>query len=136
MVRDVNLAKEIVVTEKNKVGILANISRILADAGINIQGVAGYAVDKEAKIMLVTEDNLRAVDAMKKAGYKAVKESEVVMAELVNKPGALKSFTAKLAAGGIDIKYAYGTICSAGCPGKLVLSTSDNEKTVVLFKGL
>ena len=135
MVKDVKLAKEILVSEKNKVGILANISKILADSGINIQGVAGYAVDKEAKIMLVTEDNLRAVDAIKKAGYKTVKESEVVMAELINKPGALKSFTAKLAASGIDLKYAYGTICSAGCPGRIVLSTSDNEKAVVLFKG-
>ena len=135
MIRDANMAKEIVVTEKNKVGILANISKILADAGINIQGVAGYAVDNEAKIMLVTEDNLRAVDAIKKGGYKTVKESEVVMAELINKPGALKSFTAKLVAGGIDIRYIYGTICSTGCPGKLVISTSDNEKVVVLFKG-
>ena len=135
MIKGVNLAKEIVVTEKNKVGILANISKILADAGINIQGVAGYAADNEAKIMLVTEDNLRAVDAIKNGGYKAVKESEVVIAELINKPGALKSFTTKLAAGGIDIRYIYGTICSTGCPGRLVLSTSDNEKAVALFKG-
>lgn len=135
MIKDVKLAKEILVSEGNKVGILANISKILADAGINIQGVAGYAIGKDAKIMLVTEDNLRAVDAIKKAGYKNVKESEVVMVELINKPGALKGFTAKLAAGGIDIRYAYGTICSAGCPGRIVLSTSDNEKVAVLFKG-
>lgn len=135
MIKDVRLAKEILVSEENKAGVLANISKVLADSGINIQGVAGYAVDKEARIMLVTEDNLRAVDAIKKAGCKTVKESEVVMAELINKPGALKSFTAKLAADGIDIKYAYGTICSAGCPGRIVLSTSDNEKVVVLFKG-
>ena len=135
MIKDVKLAKEIIVSEKNKVGILASISKILADSGINIQGVAGYAVDGEAKIMLVTEDNLRAVDAIKNSGYKAVKESEVVIAELINKPGALKSFTAKLAAGGIDIKYAYGTVCPAGCPGRIVLSTSDNKKALVLLKG-
>ncbi len=134
MVKDVKLAKEILVSEKNKVGILANIAKILADSGINVLGVAGYADDKEARIMLVTEDNLRAADAIKKAGYKAVKESEVVTAELVNKPGALKDFTAKLAAGGIDIKYAYGTVCSAGCPGRLVLSTSDNGKAVMISK--
>jgi len=135
MIKDVKLAKEILVSEKNKIGMLANISKILADSGINIQGVAGYAVDKEAKIMLVTEDNPRAVDVIKKAGYKTVKESEVIMAELVNKPGALKSFAAKLTTGGIDIKYAYGTICSAGCPGRIVLSTSDNKKAVALFEG-
>ena len=135
MIKDVKLAKEILVSEKNEAGILAKISKILADSGINIQGVVGYVMNKEASIMLVTGDNLRAVDLLKKAGYKAVKENEVVTAELINKPGALKSFTAKLAAGGIDIRYAYGTTCSAGCSSRIVLSTSDNEKVVALFKG-
>ena len=134
MVKDANLGKEIVVTEKNKIGILANISKILADHGINIEGVAGYAAGGEAQIMLVAEDNLRAADAIKKAGYKSVKENEVVVVDLINKPGALKNITAKLVSGGIDIKYAYGTVCSGGCPAKLVLSTSNNEKAVVLFK--
>jgi len=134
MVKDVKLAKEIVVVQKNKVGILANISKILADAGINIRGVAGYAIDNDARIMLVTEDNLRAMDALKKSGYEAVKENEVVVAELVNKPGAMKSFTAKLAAEGVDMKYIYGSVCSKD-PGIIVLSTSDNEKVVVIFKG-
>ena len=134
MVKDANLGKEIVVTEKNKIGILANISKILADHGINIEGVAGYAAGGEAQIMLVAEDNLRAADAIKKAGYKSVKENEVVVVDLINKPGALKNITAKLVSGGIDIKYAYGTVCSGECPAKLVLSTSNNEKAVVLFK--
>ena len=122
MVKDVKLAKEIVVAQKNKVGILANISKVLADAGINIHGVAGYAVDNDVKIMLVTEDNLRATDALKKSGYESVKENEVVVAELINKPGALKSFTAKLAAEGIDMKYIYGAVCSKGCPGTIAVS--------------
>lgn len=135
MIKDVKLAKEIYVSEKNKVGILANISKILADSGINLHGVAGYAVGGEASIMLVAEDNLRAADAIKKAGYKNVKENEVIITELINKPGALKDLTAKLAAGGIDMKYVYGTVCSAGCPGKIVLSTSDNEKALALLKG-
>ena len=133
MVEDVKLAKEIVVAQKNEVGILANISKILADAGINIQSVAGYAVDNGASIMLVTENNLCAMDVLKKSGYKTVKESEVVVAELVNKPGALNGFTAKLAAAGIDIKYTYGSVCP-GCPGIIVLSTSNNDKVVALFK--
>lgn len=134
MVKNADLTKEIVVTEKNKIGILANISKILADHGINIEGVAGYAANNEAKIMLVAEDNLRASDAIKKAGYKEVRENEVIEVELVNKPGALKNISAKLVSGGIDIKYTYGTICSAGCPAKLILCTSDNERALVLLK--
>lgn len=134
MISQAQLAKEIVVTAVNKIGVLADMSKLLAESGVNIEAVAGYAVDKEAKIMLVTNDNLRAVDALKKSGYTSIKENEVVVIELEDKPGALKNITARLAAEGIDIKQIYGTTCSAGCPAKLVISTTDNEKALVAFK--
>ncbi len=134
MIRQAQLGKEIAVTVVNKIGVLEDMSKLLAGHGINIEAVAGYAADNEAKIMLVTDDNLRSVDALKKSGYKSIKENEVVVIELENKPGALKNITAKLAAEGIDIKQIYGTTCSAGCPAKIVISTSDNEKALVAFK--
>ena len=135
MLKDVNLGKELVVSLPNKVGILADISKILADHGINIEGVAGYAQGTDAKIMIVAEDTLRAKEALLKGGYKAVKESEVLVLDLENKPGALKVITAKLAKDGIDIRYAYGTACPSGCPARLIIATSANEKALVSLKG-
>jgi hypothetical protein len=134
MIKDVNLGKEITVTAPNKIGILADISKILADHGINIEGVAGYVVNKDARITVVVDDTLRAKEAIQKAGYSTLKENEVVVLDLQNKPGALKGVTAKLKAENIDIKYAYGTACPAGCPARIILSTTDNEKAVVAFK--
>jgi hypothetical protein len=134
MIKSAQLGKEIVMTVINKIGVLADMSKLVADHGINIDAVVGYAMNNEAKIMLVTADNLRAADALKKAGYKNIKEEEVVVVDLENKPGALKNITAALAGQGIDIRHVYGTVCSAGCPAKIVLSTSDNEKALVTFK--
>jgi hypothetical protein len=134
MLKSARLGKELVVTVINKIGVLADISKLLADHGINIEAVAGYAVDKEAKIILVTDDNLRSVDALKKAGYKNIKENEVVVVELENKPGALKHITTRLAAKEIDIKQIYATTCQAACPAIVILSTSDNEKALVTFR--
>jgi len=135
MLKNVQLAKEIVVTVVNKIGVLADISKLIAEHGINIGAVAGYAdKDNNAKIMLVTEDNLRVTDALQKSGYKSLKESEVIVVELENKTGALKYLTAKLAAEGIDIKSIYGTTCVGTCPARMVLSTSDNEKAIVALK--
>jgi len=136
MIKSVNLGKEIVVTTPNKVGILAEMARILADHGINIEGVNGYELGTDAVIMLVVDDTLRAVEALQKKGYVNSKESEVVVVDLENKPGALKNITARLAAEKINIKHAYGTACTEKCPtARIVLCTSDNEKTFVLFKG-
>ena len=134
MVRDAHLGKEVVVVVGNKIGVLADLSKIVSDHGINIEAVAGYADGAEAKIMLVTNDNLRALDALTKNGYKSSKESEVLVLEMENKAGVLKNITAKLASEGIDIRYIYGTTCNSGCPSRVVLSTSNNEKAVVAFK--
>ena len=134
MIREANLGKEVVITTANKAGILANISKVLADHGLNIEGVAGYVVNNEAKLMIVSEDTLRAGDALLKAGYKSMKVNEIIVVDLENKPGALKSLTAKLAADKIDIKYTYGTACPSGCPARIIIATTDNAKALVALK--
>ncbi|MGA2774979.1 MAG: hypothetical protein ABSE81_02820 [Candidatus Omnitrophota bacterium] len=134
MIKAVKLGKEIQIGTGNKVGVLANVSKLLTEKGINIEGVAGHVVNNEAKLMVITDDALRTMDALNKAGYKEVKENQVVIVELENKPGALKTVTSILAAAKIDIKQVYGTACIAGCPAQLVLSTSDNDKALVELK--
>lgn len=134
MIKAANLGKQIIVTVVNKIGVLADMSKLIADKGINIQAVTGYAVNKEANIMLITDDNLRVSDALKKAGYKSLIEEEVVIVDLEDKPGALKILTSCLAKEGIDIKYMYGTTCATACPAKIVLSTNNNEKALLVFK--
>ncbi len=134
MIKTAGIEKEVTVTAANKIGLLAEISKIAADHGINIDGIAGYAMDKDAKIMMVTNDATRTVEALKKVGYSWIKESEVIVLELENKPGALKIVTERLAVEGIDIKYIYGTSSSGTSPAKLILATSDNQKALVSFK--
>ncbi|MDD5496572.1 MAG: ACT domain-containing protein [Candidatus Omnitrophica bacterium] len=134
MVKTADLGKEIVVTVINKVGVLADMSRILADHGVNIEAVAGYTVDSRATIMLVTSDNLRAIEALQKGGYKSAKQNDVIIAVLENKTGALKSVSSRLSLEGVDIKYIYGTACPSQCPARIVMSTTDNEKALVVLK--
>ena len=91
MIRSANLSKEIVVKISNKIGTLAKISKLVSDHGINIVAVAGYgkAFPPGAEIMMVTDDNLRATDALKKGNFGSVAERDVVILELENRPGVL-----------------------------------------------
>ena len=134
MIRSVNMRKEIVVTVVNKLGVLADMCKIVSDHGINLEAFVGYGMGKEAKIHLLTADNLRASDALKKAGYKSQEETSVIVVDLENKIGALKLVTEKISGEDLDIRYAYGTTCSSGCPATMVISTSDNEKAFVALK--
>ena len=136
MLTNARRGKEIVVTVDNKVGALAEITDLLADAGININAVAGHAASgNQAKITFVTTDNARAMEVFKKKQYPSVAESDVVIAELENRAGALKQVSLKLATENIDIKYIYGTTCGSQGPAMIVLATSDNEKALSVIKG-
>ncbi|MFQ5953092.1 MAG: ACT domain-containing protein [Candidatus Omnitrophota bacterium] len=136
MIKNVSLGREITVTATNKVGILADITKSIAEHGINIEGIAGYVEPDTitARIMLLTDENRRALDILKEKGYDASEEYEIVIVELENKPGALKIVSEKLAAEGIDIQYTYGTTCATACPCRMVFATNNNDKAVVTLK--
>jgi hypothetical protein len=134
MLKNVTIGEEIVITTKNKVGLLADIATMLANQGVNIEAASGYEIGDSAKLRLVTNANLGIVDELKAKKYKTVKETEVVMVELSNKPGALKVVTTELGKNKIDINCLYATTSSKGGESsRIVLSTSDNEKAMALL---
>lgn len=77
----VTVEQEIVVWVPNKVGATMKAAGAIADAGVNIKAICGYAVDNDPHLRLVTEDNEKALAALKKAGFKAA-ESDVVRCEV------------------------------------------------------
>lgn len=135
MIKKVILGEEITIITRNKVGILADIAMTLANKGINIEAVLGYEVALTGKVFLVTNANLAIISELKKKKYKMVKETEVILVDLENKPGALKVVATEMKENNIDIKYIYVTPCT--CPNKgssrMVLQTSDNEKAMALL---
>jgi len=133
MIKSVSIAEEIRISTRNKVGLLADIAAITANEGINIDAVLGYEAGRSAKILLITPANLAILAALRKKRYKFMKETEVVLVELINKPGALKVVTTELKNNHIDIKYVYITSCSGEGSSKMVLQTNDNEKTMSLL---
>jgi len=138
MIKSITLGEEIVITTKNKVGLLADIATMLANQGVNIEAIAGYEIGDTAKLRLITDANLGIVKELKEKKYKSVAEMEVLLIEIMNKPGALKVVTMELGKNKVDMKCLYVTSSrSSGSRGetfsKMVLSTSDNEKAMALL---
>jgi len=124
--------KEIVVVTVNQIGSLAEISRTVADHGINILGLCGWVEGQDAVFRLVTDDNLRAADALRAKNY-STRERDVVLVELQHKPGMLRSITQRLSAESIDIHHVYATAPLDTHRSLVVLSTSHNDRAVVLL---
>ena len=135
MLKKIMIGEEITITTRNKVGILADVAMLLANKGINIEAILGYEAGITGKVFLITSANLVIINELKKKKYKMVRETEVLLVDLENKPGALKVVATEMKENNIDIKYAYITPCTCATKGssRMVLQTSDNEKAMALL---
>ncbi len=136
MLKKAMMTKQISVTVINKIGVLDIMAGYLADRGINIEAVAGYEIpgSDQAVISLVVDNTLKAIEAINKRGFGAIEEDDVILVELDNKPGALKTVTSLLAHKDINISYLYATASLEPSPVRVILSTSDNKAAFVTLK--
>jgi hypothetical protein len=130
---NVRPAKEVVVTLQNDVGALNDIAKIVADKGINILAASNWVDGARAIVHLVTDDNVRAADALRGHQY-TVREAEVVVAEAPHKPGMLRHVTEKLAKEGIDIHHLYATATAAQDTCLFVLATANNDRAILRLR--
>ncbi len=125
--------KEISVRVLNDIGILAQLTRIVADKGVNIRAAAAWVEDENKGVVrLVTDDNLRAVDALRAHNY-APEEISSVEVLMHHSPGMLGSICDRIGCGGINIHYLYASAPVSDETCLVVLGTDNNERALVLL---
>jgi hypothetical protein len=115
------IAKQVTAFLENKPGRLANICSALGREKINILALTVMDSKEHSVLRLVADDLTRTKAALKAIGT-PFQESEVIIVELENRPGALARICEKLAGDHVNIDYAY---CSSG---------ARNGRTIGIFK--
>lgn len=131
----VSLDKQLMITVDNQTGMLAEIIEAVSMERINIFAICAYAVDNRGVVMLVTEDNIRAKRLLTSKKY-TVREEEVILLTVENKPGTLQSITKRLAQAGINIRLIYGSVDQKAQASRLVLISDFNNSVLDALKGL
>jgi hypothetical protein len=124
----VTKVNHLLVETPDKVGMMAKVCAAISDAGVNIRAMSASARQRKGYFMLLTEDNSKAKEALKSAGFK-VKEDEAVAVELENEVGAAKRMAQKLADAKVNLKYCYGSTGN-GTMALLVFNSNNNEKAI------
>jgi hypothetical protein len=93
----------IIVMAKNEIGVIADISRVLADNGINIETISTETLDDKGTITLTADDYDGALRALTDAGFKTVTDDSLLVS-LKDEPGALAKVAEKLKQGGVNIQ--------------------------------
>lgn len=127
------LGQQLVITVKDEVGALAEVTSVIATAGINLIAVCAHAVDNKGVIMFVSENNEQARRLLNAKGYE-VREEEVVLVSIENKPGTLQALTKKIAEEGINLTLIYGSVDKKAKASPVVLISEDNQACLTSIK--
>ena len=119
--------KQISIFLENKPGQLAGICRALAQAGINIATLSLADTSEFGIVRMIVDDHAMGCEVLSKEGY-AVRETEVVMATVPDRPGGMAELTEKLDKAGVDIEYSYAYALGTGEKAVLVFKFNDNAK--------
>ena len=93
----------IIVVAKNEVGVLADISRALADNGINIETISAEGLESQGVITLTTDTHDDALRVLMDAGFKAVSDDSLIL-RLPDEPGALAKVAERFKQAGVNIQ--------------------------------
>jgi hypothetical protein len=125
----VETSKQISVFLENKPGRLANVLSALAREKVNITALTVMDSHEHSVLRMVTNDPARTIQVINALGAKCA-ETEVLLVELRNQPGALAHVCELLAGEHVNIEYAYCS--SGGRNGKVygIFRVSSTEKAM------
>lgn len=120
---------------ENQPGTLADVCDALAVARINIYGLSVADASDHAVVRMVVSDPRKALHIFEAYGTLAI-ESEVLMIENDNRPGALSAITKALAEKKINIEYAYLASQPTAKKGLLIMRVGDPKKALRVLRAL
>ena len=114
---------------ENKSGRLAEITRILGDAGINIRALSLADTSDFGILRLIVNDVETAKAVLKEKGF-TVSKTEVVAVEVPDRPGGLSSLLQMLDADQINVEYMYAFVERCGGNAVIIFRFDETDKAI------
>ncbi len=124
--------KQVSVFVENETGKLAEITRVLADANIDLKAMCIAESVDFGILRCIVEDPEAAVALLKSKGY-AANVADVIAVELEDRPGGFADVLEVLTKEGVDIGYMYSTIHSKKGSAMIVLKVAEVGKVIDLL---
>ena len=119
---------------ENKSGRLAEITRILGDAGINIRALSLADTSDFGILRLIVNDVEAAKTVLKEKGF-TVNKTEVVVVEVPDRPGGLSSLLQTLDANQINVEYMYAFVERCGGNAVIIFRFDETDKAIDTLTG-
>jgi hypothetical protein len=126
--------EQISVFLENKSGRLAEVARILAEAGVNIRALSLADTSDFGILRLIVDKQKKCEEALREHGF-TVRKTDVVAVEVSDRPGGLHHILDILDKAGINVEYVYAFVRHSGDNAINIFRFEDTEEAVkVLLK--
>jgi hypothetical protein len=124
--------EQISVFLENRAGRLAEITRVLGEAGVNIRALSLADTSDFGILRLIVSDNDKAKAALKERGF-TVGKTNVVAVEVEDRPGGLNRILELLSNQSINVEYMYAFVQHSGEDAVIIFRFDDIDKAVELL---
>jgi hypothetical protein len=131
----VEIRNEVVFRATTRVGLLADVTEALSDAGVNIHAIGAYDRDDVGEFLMITSNNKHAFEALAPLGGE-MDMQPVVVAELPNDPGELAYIAGILAEHQINVSQVFATSVEGAEKVLVVVNASCETDVVKLLEGI
>jgi hypothetical protein len=118
---------------ENRPGKLESITKALAEAGVNIRGIAMASEGEFGVLKILADDPEKALRVLKEHHY-TVSRRTVVVAIIEDRPGGLHELLATLASHDINIEDCYGIVLEEGHRAAVVLDVERFPEAEAVLK--
>ena len=125
-------AKQLSVFIENKKGHIATLALAIKNMGIDIRAISVFDTNEFGILRLVVDDPEKALAAVREAGY-AAKISEILAAELADKPGALHEIFALCDENDINIEYIYSFVMKSNVKPLIIMKVDRMDEAEEIF---
>ena len=120
--------ERIVIMVKNEVGALARITRVLAEANINLESINTEDTGGQGTVIISADETDRALHLLTDAGYTAVTD-DALLIRLKDEVGALARVSQRFSEAGINIQSLH-ILNRQGGYATVALSTAPADRAL------
>lgn len=125
--------EQISVFLENKAGRLAEVTRVLGEAGINIRALSLADTTDFGILRLIVDNYDKARDVLKSRGF-TVGKTEVVAVEVPDRPGGLGLVLQILAKSSVNVEYMYAFVQHSGQNAVIIFRFDNLEQAIDLLQ--
>ena len=124
--------EQISVFLENKLGALAEVTRILGEAGVNIRALSLADTKDFGILRLIVNDNQKAQEVLGSKGF-TVRRTEVVAVEVPDRPGGLAEILKVLSESNISVEYLYAFVQQTGENAIIIFRFDETDRAIAVL---